>query len=350
MVVLRRFRRSGELLVDVYGRNAAQKAVSFQAPVAALERLRWEAASVAPPERPSGEALEAQRLALRQRLRALSANDLTPLDFRDVRRLGDAKSVLILQERLPELVIKWSSSDVAFLADAAAAILAVDSTHGESARLLTSALLSEDQTVYVRTQIAGCISDALRLDRETEAMFELRDALAAVARGQNPIAWGPFVYSCVRHLAKFERLETLRRCEEDLRERDEWDRGMLLNELAEVPGADVMTLVRRQLGAEESPRLRVRMMRMLGDLVPDRSRAEILRRALGDASPSCRFLAIKALARLPPQAALDLAKRSLRGEPDEHLRRLLAEAIKITKARAGTKTRRTVRKGGQRAV
>jgi hypothetical protein len=278
----------------------------------------------------------------------VSADDLTSTDFRDARRLGDKESVIALEERLRELITRWSSSNVASLCDAAAAILSLDPTHCEAARLLTSALLAVDQSVYVRTQVAGSIGDALQLDRETEAMFELRDALATVVRGQNSVAWGPFAYSCLRHLARFEREETLRRCEEDLSERDEWDRGMLLNELAEVPGADVMALVRRRLGAEESPRLRVRMMRMLGDLVPDRNRAEILRRALADASPSCRFLAIKALARLPPEAALDLAKRSLRGEPDEHLRRLLAEAVEITKARAGTKRRRTVRNGRRR--
>lgn len=334
MGVLRCFERTGDLLIDVYARNAVDKPVSFQAPLAALQRLRWDIGIAASPHRPDSGLLEQQRLALRSRVLGVAADELSSIDFREIRRLGDGGSAAVLERRLPDLVARWATSEFVLLADAASAILSLNPTHTESARLLTAALLSPKHDNFVRTQVAGSISDALRLDRDTEAMFALRDALVGLLTNKDGIDWAPFAYSCVRHLADLDRSHTLKRCEEDLRERDEWERGMLLNELAQIPGADVLGLVRRHLGGERSPRVRMRIMRMLGELMAERERAEILRSALGDASPSCRFMAIKALHRLKAETALRLAKRSYAVEPDEYLRRLLSEAVELTRARA----------------
>ncbi len=80
-------------------------------------------------------------------------------------------------------------------------------------------------------------------------------------------------------------------------------------------------------------RLKVRIARALGELLPERVRLRILARALCDPSPSCRFLAIKSLKHVPLAAAKVLAKRSVVVEPDALLVDLLQQVLALRAAR-----------------
>lgn len=215
--------------------------------------------------------------------------------------------------------------------------------HLASASRLTTILFSPETSAYVRARVAGGLSSAFRVDCETEAMFELSDALRRLVCARAGVVWGPFAYTCVRHLLKIEREEAVRKCEDELRNQDEWARHMLINELAEVAGADVILLLLRHFKREDSARVAMQVMRVLGDLLPESQRARVLATGLADESPSCRFLAIKGLSHVRPKIANELALRNLQLEPDDVLRNLLAEAISAT-AQQGRKASRAGRK------
>ncbi|MBX3191599.1 MAG: hypothetical protein KF819_31695 [Labilithrix sp.] len=330
MTVRRSFRRSGDTLVDVYGRNVAGKPVSFQAPVAALKELRWGPHASA--ERsPDPAALRRDRDALRATLRDAALSEFTTRDVLDVARLADRESARLLESRFVEMTMAWKQSDPGLLARAAASILVMNPCHLEAVRSLSEDLFAGHLSDYARASVADSISAAFDPHLETEAMFELREALMRLARASDGVVWGPFAYTCVGPMLGLARDRMLTKCDTELRQQDEWNRSLLINELAEVPGADLLVMLRRHAKREPSARVRIRLMRLLGGLVAPRSREEILARGLQDESPSCRYLAIKALHRLPRKVAHELASGNVAVEPDVHLRDLLEQVLAATR-------------------
>jgi hypothetical protein len=101
----------------------------------------------------------------------------------------------------------------------------------------------------------------------------------------------------------------------------------LINELADVAGSDVIAILLEHLEVEPLLRLRVRLVGCLGDLLAEERRSEILEEGLGSDSPSCRFLALKLLRRVPRERRRALATAALQVEPDAVLRALLDQVI-----------------------
>lgn len=330
---LRSFVRKGDTVVDVYGIRADGARVSFEGSIDFFSKLRWhrKTPSAAPASFP--RAARARELAaLRKRLRTASLASLTDEDLRNAARFGDPAAARLVEARLGKMTAAWRSKHRSRLAQAAAAVLSCDPSHTRAATILAALLGDARASAFERTLVAAIVAGIFSANRDTEAMRTLETALhREVAEGE--AGWGSWIYTCIAHLMRLERQLTLAWCARDLAHEEEWNRHLLLDELAEVPGADVLALLRRHLDVEPSLRLKIRIARALGDLLPERVRLRILARALCDPSPSCRFLAIKSLQHVPLAAAKALAKRSLAVEPDPLLVDLLQQVLALRAAR-----------------
>lgn len=215
------------------------------------------------------------------------------------------------------------------LASLAEGILLFDPSHVPSAQALSEALHSCSISDFERMSVAASTSRAFRFEFETQAMHGLRKALVRLAEDADA-PWGRSIFSCLNHLLRLTRETTLARCGADLAHGDELTRESLIGRLGEVAGADVLFLLRRHVEHETSPRLRLRLLILLGEFVPDRTRVAILRDALALDAPWWRWQAVQELWRTKPATARELARSQLLNEPDRLLQELLREAVVVS--------------------
>lgn len=325
---LRSFVRKGDTVVDVYGAR-----VSFEGSTDFFSKLRWHRKTPSTATAPFPRAARARELAaLRKRLRTGTLASFTDEDLRNAARFGDPAAARLVEARLGKMSVAWRTKHRSRLAQAAAAVLSCDPSHTRAATILASLLGDARASAFERTLVAAIVAGIFSANRDTEAMRTLETALHRLV-GEGDGCWGPWAYTCIAQVMRIDRQLTLAWCARDLAHEEEWNRHLLLDELAEVPGADVLALLRRHLDVEPSLRLKIRIARALGDLLPERVRLRILARALCDPSPSCRFLAIKSLQHVPLAAAKALAKRSLAVEPDPLLVDLLQQVLALRAAR-----------------
>ena len=326
---MRIFKRSEDLLFDVYGTNTAGLPLSYQASIQVIERLGWIEGSCPKTIEPAVSALARRRQELRQEVTKAPLEAFQSAILLEAKKLADIPTALALRDCFSELSIAWSKSDPAALGLAAHVLLSFDPTHREAALRLTELLFEPTLPSLARTLVAGYLADSYRPHVDSEAMFLLREALARLLDGRDGIAWGPFAYSGMAAFLALDRVRTLELCEHDLRERAEDERTLLALQLSEASGADVTTLLLRRSAEDPSCRVRLRLLGVLKGLVPEKQRAAILSTSLHDDAPSWRWRAIKCLRLVGPTSALRLASAQLRTEPDAVLRTLLEEVVAI---------------------
>jgi hypothetical protein len=326
----RSFERRGSLVVDAYGTNPHGKSTSFQGPAEMFAKLRWEDRSSRSFVELSPERREHDD-QLRKRLTDCQPMSMSNDDLLAISELGEPRLALLIEPAFKRMKTAWQRQEKIRLSNAAYAVLSFNRNHVLAATTLESLLLGKATSAFERLQVAGCISSALRLEFQTDAMFILRRALSRVLHDSRTAGWAPWVYPCVGHLLGLHRSETLARCRADLKTQDEWSRHVLIGELGQVVGADVLMMLAGHLEAEPSQRLKIQLLQILGELLPSSKREEVLALGLCDESPSCRFLSIKALRRLDPRSRRILAEANMRHEPDPLLRGLLGQVVEASK-------------------
>jgi hypothetical protein len=329
----RLFKRYGNNVADSYAANDSGESLEFVGPVAMFASLGWDRLDEPWKDEPfDGASQQREREHVRALLREGALEALDTEHFLLLERLGDHEAATFLGRRFGELVAAWTASDPVKLAHAASALLSSDRGHTGAATTLASLLVTDGLSHVDRSRIAQTVAGAVDVNGRTEAASILRDALRRLIRARDGIVWGPFAYTCVRPLYALDKTATLARCEAELRERGEWERHLLLNELAEVPGSEISVMLLRHFESERSPRLKSQLVRLLGELLPEAQRVEALAAGLQDESPWGRYLALKSLRRVPPPAAHDLATANLEAEPEELLRGLLEQVIAATRS------------------
>ncbi len=208
---------------------------------------------------PFSRAARARELAaLRKLLRTASlaslsrrsgGASLTDEDLRNAERFGDPAAARLVESRLGKMSAALRTKHRSRLALAAAAVLSCDPSHTRAATLLAALLGDARASAFERAQVAATVAGLFSADRDTEAMRILETALRRLV-AEGDAGWGPWIYTCIAHLMHLDRQLTLAWCARDLAHEEEWNRHLLADELAEVPGADVLGLLRRHLDVE----------------------------------------------------------------------------------------------------
>ena len=336
----RAFVRKGQDCFDSYT-DEQGRACAVRVPIVRVDRLVWASSRVPdPPGRAPTEVARARRERLLEKL-ASRESPVTVRDYVEAGRVGDSEVAELLGRRMADVQrrahleagdISGKREEFALLVAAAEAMLTLVPCHVGAAVML-SELLYSARDEDARARVAAAVAAVYRPESHGEAMTCLRDALVRLlSRAPQRPQWGPDMIACVGVLLDIDRAMVLARCRDYLRMPHERVRRDVIWRLGRVAGGDVASVLVAHVRKETSPRLRVDLLVLVGDLLSRRAREQILLAALANESPWWRWQALQQLWRVPPAVAIQLAGTALAAEVDPLLRTLLSDAAEAASA------------------
>jgi len=324
MTARRRFALvAGDQVFDEYT-TAEGIVVGVKMPGAVIRSLTWLKHLNGSCVEARGRESESSEWAHRIR-NATQAADISVEDGYLARRLATAESLVHL-----ERIALNGGADTDMAARKARVRLAgvvceLNSCHTATASILVEALRSPH--VEIRDAAAFAIGRAIRHLIHTPAMTVLLSAVEGALTAYASPGWPRFAYGWSGVLAFVEPRGTLRRCRQELERAAEDDRLWLVSAMAKYRNGEALTLLRRRLCREPSPRVGLRILVEVGGGVSKQRRQMSLYAALSDESPWWRWQAIQELWRIESNPAHELLTAALSEEPDPLLRDLMLIAM-----------------------
>jgi hypothetical protein len=326
----RSFERKDGVLHDTYV-DAEGEITIVNMPEGAMRKLCWRPGRGPVKRRMRTIGVTASLEAMLARWSAAPEGEVGVDDLLLVARVGDDRFVPAVERQLMAMNesgrVRKEATRVAAIARC---LLALVPWHVGAARALAELLFARGLSDFERTRVAAHLAQAFLPTRRTDAMNILQEALLRLLNGSGQLSFGPQFYSCVGPLFQMQPDATLRRCRAEFARRKESARSALIANMRILPGSDVLAVLYAQIGKESSPRLRFRLMTVLGQFVNRREVRAILKRTLADESPWWRWQAVQELWRVECEVARRHATELERLEPDPLLRRLLRTTARVS--------------------